>query len=196
MQRSSKSLVALAFACLAVALSAIALFNWYLRRSDEKLKEKWVSLAPAYDQPTLPEVKVAIPKDLRSDLEAPDRFQITYRVSDIPDSVKAAFAKATEKSTQEPVFSMAEPKAWPWNVGDAIREGLPRRRLKAVAASESLYLIFYEHGGFGTSDDVGAFRVSGGEGHAIWHSCISGDVTNVIKLRDAIRGESYGDESY
>ena len=91
---------------------------------------------------------------------------------------------------------MAEPKAWPWNVGDAIIKGLPRRRLKAVAASESLYLIFYEHGGFGKSDDVAAFRLSGGEAHAIWHSCIGGDVTNVIRLRDSIRGQSYGDESY
>jgi len=42
---------------------------------------------------------------------------------------------------------MAEPGSWPWNATDVIRDGLPRRRLKAVAASESLCIVFYEHGG-------------------------------------------------
>jgi hypothetical protein len=110
-----------------------------------------------------------------------------YRVSDIPNSVKIAFARATQKSTQEDVFSMAEPGAWPWNVGDVILDGLPRDRLKAVAVSESLCLVFYEHGGFAKSDDIAAFRLSGKGARALWHLTRAPHVANPADLRDAIR---------
>jgi len=119
-----------------------------------------------------------------------------YRVSDIPNSVKIAFANVTQKWNQEDVFSMAEPGSWPWNVGDAILDGLPRRRLKAVAVSESLCLVFYEHGGVAKSDDVAAFRLSGNGARAIWHSALAPDVASLADLRNTIRGQTYGDERY
>jgi len=196
MRRRFKALATLALACLAIGLSADALFNWYLERSDDKLKKEWATPAFAGDQPSLLDVRVPTPKHLLSALETPERFRVTYRVSDIPDSVKTAFAEAIQRSTQEEVFSMAEPKAWPWNATDAIREGLPRRRLRAVAASEELYLVFYEDGGFAKSDDVAAFRLSGNEAHAIWHSFLRPDVANPMGLRVAIRGQAYGNELY
>ncbi len=186
----------MSLACLAVVLSVGGWFNWYLRRNDGKLRKQLDMLTVADDQPSLLEVKVATPKDLLSVLETPDRFRIMYRVSDIPNSVKIAFAKATQKSTQEDVFSMAEPGAWPWNAGDVILDGLPRRRLKAVAVSDSLCLVFYEHGGWGKSDDIAAFRLSDNGARAIWHSFLAPDVATPTDLRNAIRGRAYGDELY
>jgi hypothetical protein len=171
-------------------------FNWYLKRIDDKLKKQVEMLTVADDQPSLLDVKVSTPKDLLSVLETPERFRIMHRVSDIPNSVKIAFARATQKSTQEDVFSMAEPGAWPWNVGDVIHDGLPRRRLKAVAASESLFLVFYEPGGFGKSNDIAVFRLSGNGARAIWHSTLAPNVANPADLRDAIREKAYGDELY
>jgi len=125
MKRRLKTLAILSIAALAIVLSASALLNGYLKRIDDRLKKQLGTITVADDQPSLLEVKVATPDDLLSGLETPDRFRIMHRVSDIPNSVKFAFGGATQKSSQEDVFSMAEPGAWPWNVGDAVRVGLP-----------------------------------------------------------------------
>jgi hypothetical protein len=196
MKRRFGTRAILPLACLAIVLFAGALFNWYLKRDEDKLTKQLEKLTAADDQPSVVELKVATPEDLISALETADRFRVAYRVSDIPNAVKIAFAKATQKSTEEGVFSMAEPGAWPWSVGDAILDGLPRRRLKAVAMSESLCLVFYEHGGFAKSDDIAAFRLSGNGARAIWHSSLAPDVANPAALRDAIHGQAYGDERY
>ena len=201
MKRLFKTMAILSLACLAGVFTIRALFDWHLKQDDDHLKKqldkKQLETLPVVDdQPSLLEEKVATPEDLLSVLETPDRFRIMYRLSDIPNSVKIAFAKATQKSTQEDAFSMAEPGAWPWNAGDAILGGLPRRRLRAVAQTESVCLIFYEHGGIAKSDDVAAFRLSGSEARAIWHSSLGPDVSNPTDLRNAIRGRAYGDERY
>ena len=197
MKRRFKTLAILSLACLAVVLSVGGCFNWYLKRNDDKLKKQLAMLTIADDQPSLLDVRVATPEVLLSVLETPEKFRIMYRVSDIPEFREdfSAFARATQKSTQEDVFSMAEPGAWPWSVGDAILDGLPRRRLKAVAVSESLCLVFYEHGGFAKSDDIAAFGLSGNGARAIWHSFLAPDVANPAGLRNAIRGQPYGDET-
>ena len=157
MKRRFKTLTMLSLASLSILLSAAALFEWYLKRNDYRLNSKQLATVTVEDDQQNFPLKVAIPKELLSALDTPEQFRVTYRVSDIPDSVKIAFAQATQKSSQESVFSMADPKTWPWNAGDALHDGLPRRRLKALAARESLYLVFYEHGGFGKSDDVAVF---------------------------------------
>jgi hypothetical protein len=195
MTRRFKVLAVLSLACLAIVFSARLLLDWYLKRVDDNLKKRIETLVVADDQPS-PQVKVAFPEDLLSVLQTPEMFRVTRRVSDIPDSVKGAFAKATQKLTGEDVFSMAEPGAWPWNVGDAIIDGLPRRRLKAVAASESLCLVFYEHGGYAKSDDVAAFRLSGDGARAVWHSSLAPDVATPTELLMAARAQPYGDERY
>jgi len=191
-----RTLLISSLACLAGVLSAGGLLNWYLKRDDDKLKKQVEMLTVADDQPSLSEVEVATPKELLSALETPDTFRVRHRVSDIPNSVKIAFAKATQRSTQEDVFSMAEPGAWPWNVGDVILDGLPRRRLKAVAMSASLCLVFYEHGGFAKSDDIAVFRLSGDRVRAIWHSSVASNVASPADLRSAIRAQAYGDQRY
>jgi hypothetical protein len=194
MKRRFKTLAILSSACFGAVLCVGAWFDWYLGR-DDKQKPPEVLSVPN-DQPNALGERVAIPEDLLSVLETPDRFRIMYRVSDIPNSVKIAFGKATLKLTPEDMFSMAEPGAWPWNVGDVIIDGLPRRRLKAVAVSESFCLIFYEHGGFAKSDDIAAFRLSGDGADAIWHSSLGPVVVNPADLRKAIRGGAYGNERY
>lgn len=196
MTQRFKALAILLLACVAVAVSADLLLDWYLRRDDDKLQKQLKMLPVIDDRPSRPEVKVAFPEDLLSILRTPDRFRVMRRVSDIPNSVKIAFAEATNKSSQEDVFSMAEPGSWPWNVGDALLDGLPRRRLKVVAASELLCLVFYEHGGFAKSDDVAAFRLSGNRARAVWHSSLASDVANPAELLNAVRSQPYGDERY
>ena len=125
MNRRFKAVAVLSVACLAISLSASLLFDWHLKRADDQLKKQLKSLTAADDRPSLHEVKVPTPEDLLFALETPDRFRVTYRVSDIPNGVKLAFAKATQNSTQEDAFSMAEPGTWPWNVSDVILHGLP-----------------------------------------------------------------------
>lgn len=194
MKRRVKALAMLSLACLAAVFAASGLFNWYLKRGDDRLKKQLKMSTVADNRPSVLEAKVATPEELLSALETPDRFRVTYRVSDIPNSVKIAFAKANHESTREDVFSMAEPGSGTWNATDVIRDGLPRRRLKAVAASESLCLVFYEHGGFAKSDDVAAFHLSGDGVRAIWHSSFAPGVANPANLRNAVRGQAYGDE--
>jgi hypothetical protein len=160
---------------LAIVLSAAgASFDWYIKRDDEKLK-KQVSMLAAFD--------------------IPDNFRIMYRVSDIPKSVQTIFANAIQESDQEDLFLMAEPGAWPWNVGDAIIDGLPRRRLIAVALSESHCIVYYEHGGRAKSNDVAVFRLSDNGARAIWHSSRT-QIANPGDLRGAIRAEPHGDGGY
>jgi hypothetical protein len=99
-----KTLAILSLACLAIVLSAGVLFNWYLKRDDDKLKKQLEMLTVLDNRPSLLEVKVAFPEDLLPVLRTPDRFRVMYRVSDMPNSVKIAFAKAIQKSTQEDGF--------------------------------------------------------------------------------------------
>lgn len=119
-----------------------------------------------------------------------------HRVSEIPNSVKIAFERATQGSSTDEGFAMAEPGAWPFNATDVIRDRLPRRRLKAVATNNSLCLVFYEHGGFGKTDDIAVFRLHENEARAIWHSTTTADVMGPAELRAAIRSKSHGDILY
>src|ERR1700735_16804 len=187
MARRFKALAVLSLVCLAIGLSARLLFDWYLKRGDDKLRKQLETLVVGDDEAGPLELKVAFPEDLVPVLQTPEGFRVTHRVSDIPDSVKSAFAKATQKSSGEDVFSMAEPGSWPWNAGDVILGRLPRRRLKAVAAGESLCFVFYEHGGLAKTDDVAVFRLSGNGARAVWHSSLAPDVANPAELLNAVR---------
>jgi hypothetical protein len=197
MTQRFKALAILSLACIGLAFFADMLLDWYLRRDDDNLQKQIKMMLPVSDdQPSRPEVKVSLPEDLLSILGTPGRFRVMRRVSDIPSSVKIAFAEATSKSSQEDVFSMAEPGSWPWSVGDGLLDRLPRRRLRAVAASESLCLVFYEHGGFAKSDDVAAFRLSSNGARAVWHLSLAPDVATPAELLNAVRAQPYGDERY
>ncbi len=169
MKRSPSKLAGLLISCAAVSLLAYASFNWYLRLKDHQLNEQLKASHVADDAPRILDVKVAMPRELLSALEKPGDFRVGHGVSDIPDSVKNAFAKATQGSSNEHKFSMVEPGAWPWNATDVIRDGLPRRRLKSVATNNSICLVFYEHGGLGKTDDIAVFRIHDDEARAIWH---------------------------
>lgn len=196
MNRRLRMVGVVTLVCLAIGLSANALLNRYLRLDHDRLNEGMKTTAVTDEQPSLLDLKVVAPNDLILALESPENFRIMHRVSDIPESVRTAFGKAIQESGRNEKFSMAEAGAWPWNVSDAIRGGLPRRRLKAVAASTGHFLVFYERGGFAKSDDVAAFRASGREAYAIWHSSFNYSVANPAELRIAIRGQKYGDAFY
>jgi hypothetical protein len=186
----------LSLACVAIVLGALGFFEWHLKRSDDKLKSELKTLVVVDDQPSPLEVRVAFPDDLLPVLQTPAKFRVTHQVADIPDSVKSAFAKETQKSSNEDGFSMAEPGSLPWNVGDALVPGLPRRRLKAVAVSETLCLVFYEHGGFGKTADVAAFRLSEKEARAVWHSSVSPDVASPVDFFRVVTTRPQGDAQY
>jgi hypothetical protein len=196
MKWSSSKLAGLLMSCAAVSLLAYTSFNWYLKVKDRQLTEQLKASNGADDKPSVLDVTVAIPEELLSALDKPGDFRVSHRVSDIPDPVKVAFAKATQESTTENKFLMAEPGAWPWNATDVIREGLPRRRLKSVAINDSLCLVFYEHGGFGKSDDVAVFRVRDNEAQAIWHSNTDPKIVGPADLRNAIQTQTSGNLLY
>jgi hypothetical protein len=46
---------------------------------------------------------------------------------------------------------------------------LPRRRIASVSIRGELFLLFYEHGGFGKNDNVAVFRISADHAEPIWH---------------------------
>jgi hypothetical protein len=128
-----------------------------------------------------------LPDDLLATLVTPNDFNLHHRVSDIPDSVRTAFAKAAEEET----FSMAEPGG-AWEETDVIRDPrLPQRRLTAVATSGAFCLVFYEHGGIVRSNNVAAFRLSHDGAEPVWHAYLEPSVANPTVLRDAIERKKF-----
>lgn len=104
------------------------------------------------------------------------------KTSDIPDPVKAAFAKATHLRT----FSMAEPGTR-WQATDVIIwPRLPSRRLIGVAVGRSCCLIFYERGGFGESNNLAVFRLPAGIVETLGHSYLDPETKDPTALRAAI----------
>jgi len=196
MKRSYIKLAGALVACVAVSLLAYASFIWYLNQQDGRLTGQLKASQTADESPSILDTKVAMPEELLSALQRPADFRVGRRVSDIPDPVKVAFAKVTQESTDEREFLMAEPGAWPWNATDVIRKGLPRRRLKSVATNASLCLVFYEHGGFGKTDDVAVFRFRNGEAQAIWHSNTNGNVRTPADLRGVVQSQTSGNLLY
>ena len=82
--------------------------NWCVWRQDETPKPSLTKIARINDQanallnPPRPLTK-PLPEDLLAVLKTMNNFILRHRISDIPDSVRTAFAKAAEEET----FSMA-----------------------------------------------------------------------------------------
>ena len=173
--------------CSLVFLCAEAVVNWYVRGQDKTLNPSLTKIAGMNDQadavlnPARPLPKT-LPDDLLTALNRSNEFTLRYKVSDIPDSVRTAFAKAAE----EVAFSMAEPKG-AWEATDVISDpSLPRRRLYSVATNGSFCLVFYEHGGIGKSNNVAAFRFSSAGVEPVWHAYLDPGVEDSAGLRVAI----------
>jgi hypothetical protein len=104
--------------------------------------------------------------DLRAALRTPSDFTLHRSVSDVPDSVRTAFAKAAQEET----FSMADPGG-DWEATDVIQDlRRPRRRLSTVAINGAFCLVFYEHGGIVRTNNVAAFRMSYRTAEPVWHA--------------------------
>ena len=181
---------------VALALIGYASFRYYLRWQDDVIAERMNAPPVADNRPDPLFTKVPVPPELLSALESSTRFRITYRVSDIPKSVKDAGTQAVQHWIGDDEFSLAAPGTWPWNATDVIMPKLPRRRLEAVARNESLCLVFYEHGGFAMSNDVAVFRLAGEEAEAIWHANVEPGVINPIALVNAIHRGLSGNVFY
>lgn len=172
--------------CLLVFLCAEAVVNWYVRgaRQDAQALTKIAGMndqADAALNPVQPLPKT-LPDDLLAALKRSNAFTLRYKVSDIPDSVRTAFAKAAA----EQAFSMAEPKG-AWEATDVISDpALPRRRLYTVATNGAFCLLFYEHGGIGKSNNVAAFRFSSAGAEPVWHAYLDPGVVDPAGLRVAI----------
>jgi hypothetical protein len=172
------------FSCLVVLLCVDAVVMWYVRRQEVTIRPSSITL----DQPSAPQSSDErprshpIPSDLLLALETPNDFQMRYRISDIPEAVRVAFAEAAHLDA----FSMAEPGAR-WQATDVIVwPRLPWRRLIGVAVTGSFCLVFYEHGGRGESNNVGAFRSSPGGVEPVGHSYLAPNVRDPATLRLAI----------
>jgi len=180
------------FVCAQVGL------RWYVARKDEALSPSPAAIASMIDMAnaTVASKDVRhvyhLEDDLKAVLNTPSYFALHHRVSDIPRSVRTAFAKAVE----EPTFSMADVGS-PWEATDVIRDPrLPRRRITTVAVGGAFCLVFYEHGGIVRSSNVAAFRLSGDPAEPVWHAYIESSVTGPAVLRDAIDKKMFRDASF
>lgn len=127
-------------------------------------------------------VAMTPPDDVRVSLMDARAFHIRAAVSAIPSAVRASFTKARG---DEP-FAMAEPSA-EWQATDVIRKpGLPRRRLRKVALSESFCILFYELGGRAHSYHVAVFRLSPDGATMAWRAVLGQAVIDPAALLKAI----------
>jgi len=109
-----------------------------------------------------------LPADVWTALKDARSFETRRSVSAIPASVRAAFAKAVGDES----FAMAEPGG-EWQVTDVTEKPeLPRRRLRGVAQSKSLCILFYELGGRAESDHVAVFRLKDGGAELAWQAVL------------------------
>jgi hypothetical protein len=89
---------------------------------------------------------------------------------------------------------MAEPSA-EWQATDVIgKPGLPRRRLRKVALSESFCILFYELGGRGHSYHVAVFRLSPDGATLVWRAVLDRAVTDPAALLMAIDERKVDDD--
>ena len=123
-----------------------------------------------------------LPADVRAALAQTNNFRSAGSVTAIPDSARVAFARAV----RDPSFAMAEPGA-KWQSTDVILEqGLPWRRLQAVAVSPEWLVLFYEHGGIGRSYHVCVFRVKADGAELVWRANRARTVVSLDELNRAI----------
>jgi hypothetical protein len=117
-------------------------------------------------------------------------FQLRASVTDIPDTVRAAFVKARGEAS----FLMAEPGA-EWQATDVVlKPKLPHRRLKAVALSQELCILFYEVGGRGHSDHVVVFRHSKDGAELVWRAVSEPAVTSPMAILVALEEDKVDDD--
>jgi len=192
-QRKTQILVLSAVCCLVVFLGGRAVIRWRLEQLDEIRKASLAELQSLQDQAHAAQLQAdrlpdyPLPKELKSAVNKPGDFRLYRSVAHIPDSVQSAFAKAAH----EKAFSMADPNG-PWEATDVIRDPrLPRRRLAAVAVSADWCLLFYEHGGIGTNDNVAVFRQSRNRAEVVWHAYVARDVATPSDLGKALQEKSY-----
>lgn len=131
-----------------------------------------------------------VPADVTVSLSNPESYRIFTAVSAIPMSVRTSFARAVG----DQVFTMAEPGA-KWQATDVVLEqGLPRRRLEAVALSDSFCILFYEVGGRGHSYQLSVFRLSKDGAELAWRAIRQSDVTRPAQILPAIYREEIDDD--
>jgi hypothetical protein len=174
--------------CVAVSVGLGLGVGWLIRQSGSRSQ----CLPGPKGTPTLPNGS-APPAELLQVLQRPLDLRMGHRISDIPDPVRTAFARAAQIDK----FEMAEPGAR-WQATDVILwPPAPRRRLRSVAKSDSFVLLFYELGGFGESQNVAAFRLSRSTAEPIWHAYLYDCVTSPDALRAEVdEGRAYGSPLY
>lgn len=168
---------------LLIVVAVSAAVTWYIRRQDAALAaanllNQLQTVQADADRPYPP------PADLVYSLRSKD-FRMGHRVSDIPEPVRIAFAKVVNEGE----LLIAEPGAR-WQVGCVGQPGLPRRRLKSVAACGSFCLVFYERGGFARTDDVAAFHLSRDAAEPVWHAYPGSGVVDPVGLLKLIESRN------
>ena len=86
---------------------------------------------------------------------------------------------------------MAEPGA-AWNATDAIQKDLPFRRLRKVALSKTLCVVFYETGGFVHSYEAAAFQIAQDAAILAWAGTLSESALDPAALLGAIDQKQTG----
>jgi hypothetical protein len=190
LNRIAVLVVGLAATAFLIAKAAI---DWRLRQLDQGARLSAGKLGELLDQANATQAQAdeprqyPLPDDLTRALSNPSQFSVYRTVTNVPEVVRSAFAKAADEES----FSMADPGG-PWEATDVIGDAsLPRRRLASVAIGSGLCLLFYEHGGRGKNDNVAVFRMADGRAEATWHAYIPHAVVNPADLAKALQQKSY-----
>jgi hypothetical protein len=138
--RIGRVVVLSAVLCLLAFLIGKAAVDWRLHSLDEMLRPSTAKLQSLQDQANAVQVQAdqlhdyPLPDELISALVKPSNFRVYRSVTNVPDSVRSAFAKAADEKS----FSIADTNGQ-WEATDVIRDPqLPRRRLASVAINGEL----------------------------------------------------------
>jgi hypothetical protein len=120
-----------------------------------------------------------LPLSLKSYLLT-DNFNVIRNVRQIPEPVLGSF---TEKGTAR--LLMVNPGE-DYNSTDVVNGRLPRRRLVIAAASEHLFFVHYEEGGFVTQTFLEVFENRSGELIPRWYGRCDKPTKDLPELRSEI----------
>ena len=110
---------------------------------------------------------LAMPIDVRQDLEQPHIVRIDRSVAKLPPKLKESLRRVFKQRS----LSIADPGK-PFRetdfVVDAATEKLPTRRLTLAFSTPRFYYLYYRSGGYGTAGNLLAFARGDGTYKFVW----------------------------
>lgn len=109
-----------------------------------------------------------------------DSFTVSYNKKDIPGFIKEEF------KCLNAYFALANPGE-KYNATDIITRGLPSRQLIFMAKSANIFIITYNHGGWGWHQHILIACFTGSTITNLWASQANGDLNTVKSVIDYMK---------